>query len=373
MRIGLNATCFSTRPSGANQRFRHLFATLIRRNPDWHFVIYEPCDAEIRPWFLDLPNAEFRPTPLPAEGRFARLAAGLQYWEKALRADRLDLFETFHLPAVIAPECPTVLTIHDVRASRPEAPLAERLLARPVLHHALSRATLTLAVSDTIRDELRALRHDAAVETLYNGVIVEEFSAPADAAVAAVRAHWALPDQFVLTVGHIEARKNLTQLVEAIGVLRGRGLERPLVIIGNPGGAEDALNQSIAQHGLGDLVRVLGGVGHADLVAVYHAARVFAFPSRYEGFGIPLIEALAAGLPVAATDIPIFRELADAAARFFSLDNAPETADAIEALWSDRDLAAQLVRAGQARLALYSFEALADRLAGIYRRLAAGG
>lgn len=367
----MNATCFSARPSGANQRFRNLFGALIRRNPDWQFVIYEPRDAAIAAWFADCPNIEARPTPLPAEGRLARFGAGLGYWDKALRGDRLDLFEAFHLPAVIAPCCPTLLTVHDLRPVRPGASWAERLIARPVLHRALRKAALTLAVSDTIADELRAFHPGARVATLYNGVAAGDFVAPPAAVVDAVRARWALPAQFMLTVGHIEPRKNLLQLVEAVALLRAQGLERPLVIVGNPGGAERDLAQAIARLGLGDLVRVLSGVSHDDLVAMYHASRLLAFPSRYEGFGIPLIEAIAAGRPVVASDTPVFRELAGSAARFFALDDVPAAAAAIEAVWSDDNEAARLVAAGRALLPRFDFGQLADRLAGIYRTVAA--
>ncbi len=369
MRIGLNATCFSERPSGANQRFRHLYGALIRRNPDWQFIVYEPQDVRVARWFAPCPNVEARPTPIPAEGRVARLLAGRGYWNKALRADRLDLFEAFHLPAVIAPDCPTLLTIHDLRPVRPDAPLAERLVARPLLHRALSRAACTLAVSDTVAAELTAFHPGARVERLYNGVIPAEFAAPAPAVVADTSARWHLPARFLLAVGHIERRKNLPQLVEALALLRARGLERPLVVVGNPGGAERELAEAIARHGMGDLVQVLHGVSHADLLALYHACRAVVFPSAYEGFGIPLVEAIAAGRPVAVSDIPVFRELASEAAQFFPLGDAPATAAAIEALWSDPVLAARLVERGQALLPRFDFNRLADQLAALYRRI----
>ncbi|WP_088307278.1 glycosyltransferase family 4 protein, partial [Novosphingobium sp. B 225] len=317
------------------------------------------------------PNVEARPTPIPSEGRVARLLAGRGYWNKALRADRLDLFEAFHLPAVIAPDCPTLLTIHDLRPVRPDAPLAERLVARPVLHRALSRAAWTLAVSDTVAAELAAFHPGARVERLYNGVIPADFAAPAPEVLADTLNRWRLPEQFLLAVGHIERRKNLPQLVEALALLRAQGLDRPLVVVGNPGGAEEELAAAIARHGLGDLVRVLHGVSHADLLALYHASRAMVFPSAYEGFGIPMVEAMAAGRPVAASDTPVFRELAGDAAQFFPLGDAPATAAAIEALWSDPALAARLVERGQALLPRFDFAVLADQLAVLYRSIRA--
>lgn len=369
LRIGLNATCFSERPSGANQRFRHLLGALIRRQPDWHFIVYEPRDVRISAWFSGCPNVEARVTPLPAEGRLARLAAGLGYWRKALRADQLDLFEAFHLPAVIVPDCPTLLTIHDLRPVRPDAPFAERLIARPVLHHALARARLTLAVSDTVAEEIRAFHPGASVRRLYNGVCPADFAPRGEVACAATRARWALPERFVLSVGHLEPRKNIGQAIKAIALLRARGMIVSLVVVGNPGGEEAALKAAIARAGLGDQVRLLTGVGGDDLRAMYTLADLLVFPSAYEGFGIPLLEAMAAGLPIAASDTPVFRELADGAARFFALDDPADTAAAIADLWDSPQERAALAEAGRTRLAQYDFDRLADQLAAIYREV----
>jgi glycosyltransferase involved in cell wall biosynthesis len=320
-------------------------------------------------WFAPCPNVEARITPLPAEGRIARALAGLGYWRRALRADRLDLFESFHLPAVIAPDCPTLLTIHDLRPVRPDAAWAERLIARPVLHHALARARLTLAVSDTVGEELRAFHPGARVRRLYNGVRPEDLAHPGEAALAAARARWALPERFVLNVGHLEPRKNVAQAIDAIAVLRAQGRDVPLVVVGNPGGAEAALKAAVARHGLGERVRLLSGVGGDDLRSIYHLADLLLFPSAYEGFGIPLLEAMAAGLPIAASDTPVFREIAGGAARLFALGDCEDTADAIAALWGDPAERAALAEAGRARLARHDFAVLAEELAAIYREV----
>ena len=369
LRIGLNATCFTERPSGANQRFRHLLGALIRLRPDWHFIIYEPRDVRVAAWFAPCPNVEARVTPLPAEGRIARVAAGLGYWRPALRADRLDLFESFHLPAVIAPDCPTLLTIHDLRPVRSDAAFSERLIARPVLHHALARARLTLAVSDTVAEELRAFHPGARVRRVYNGVRPDDLAHPGEAALAAVRARWALPERFVLGVGHLEPRKNIAQAIDAIAVLRAQGRDVPLVVVGNPGGAEAPLQAAIAAQGLERRVRLLSGVSGDDLRAIYHLADLLLFPSAYEGFGIPLVEAMAAGLPIAASDTPVFRELAGGAARLFALGDPEGTAAAIAALSDDPAERAALAEAGRARLARHDFAVLAEELAAIYREV----
>jgi glycosyltransferase involved in cell wall biosynthesis len=180
-----------------------------------------------------------------------------------------------------------------------------------------------------------------------------------------------LPERFVLSVGHLEVRKNLAQAIDAIALLHQQGRDVPLVVVGNPGGNEAALAAAIADRSLATSVQLLHGVGSEDLRAMYHLADLLLFPSAYEGFGIPLIEAMAAGLPIAASDTPVFRELAQGAACFFALDDPAETAAAIAALWDEPAARAALVAAGKYRLARHDFAALADELAAIYREVSA--
>lgn len=370
MRVGLNATCFSDQPSGANQRFRLLYGALIRRNPAITFVVFEPADFRVSGWFEGLSNVETVVTPLPAEGRFRRLLAGLGYWRQALRRARLDLFEAFHLPAAIAPDCPTLLTIHDLRPLRPEAGWLERLIARPILHRALANSAGTIAVSEVVAEEIRALHPGARVETVANGVDTRSIRALTEDQAGEIAAELGLPAQYTLAVGHLEERKNLAQLVKAIAALRQAGLERPLILAGNDRGDRGKLERVIADLELGDLVRIIPGLDDRQIAALYHRCSVFAFPSRYEGFGIPLIEAMVAGKPIVASDTAVFREVAGKAALFFPLDDISATAQAIETAWSDPGERERLISAGADRIQTFDFDVLADRLAGIYRSIA---
>lgn len=113
MRVGLNATCFNNRPSGARQRFVGIYGELIKRNPDIEFVIYEPVDCEISPCFDNAANISTRRTPIsPSEGpRLRKVMRAFGYWQPALSNDKLDVFESFNLPLVRAPDCPTILTV----------------------------------------------------------------------------------------------------------------------------------------------------------------------------------------------------------------------------------------------------------------------
>jgi glycosyltransferase involved in cell wall biosynthesis len=371
MRIGLNATCFSSDPSGANQRFRLLYGAVIERNPQITFVIFEPRDFAVSSWFAKCSNVEVVQTPLLSRGRIARFFSGIGFWHRALKAAKLDLFECFHLPVVIAPDCPTLVTIHDLRPVRSDARWIERLLAKPVFHHALSRVAGTSTVSQSVAHELSTLNPSAPVHVVHNGSIAKPAGKDDEWDRSASLSELALPEQFMLTVGPIEPRKNQGQLVRAVAYLKREGVLRPLVIAGNDGGAGASLNALISQLDVAGLVTVVSGLSDSEIAELYQRCKLFAFPSSYEGFGIPLLEAMAAQKPILASDIPVFREVAGSAAAYFPLHDVPATAQAIESLWSDPARRVRLIEEGNKRIASFDFNRLADQLAAIYSNVLA--
>ncbi len=369
MRVGLNATCFNDRPSGANQRFLGLYGALIRQNPDIEFVVYEPSDQRIAAWFGNAPNVSARVTPIPSVGRMARVWSGFNYWRRRLREDKLDLFEAFHLPLVRAPDCPTILTIHDLRPLLDDTPLLTRAMSGLVLHDAFGRVDHLIAVSDAVAGEIRAFHPSANVSTVYNGVDPTSFAMPSTQAVAAIRARYALPESYLLAIGHLEARKNLPLLIDAVALLRARGAIRPLAIVGNDGGDRATIRRHIGEHGLQDLVTVIEHADDAAVRALYAGCEMLVFPSRYEGFGIPILEAMATDTPMVLADTEVFRELTSGQGLYFPIDDAQAAADAIERLWQQPIERMKQVQFGRARLQDFSFDVLADQIAARYAML----
>jgi glycosyltransferase involved in cell wall biosynthesis len=366
MRIGLNATCFNDRPSGANQRFFSIYREVVRQNPEIEFLLYEAADYSAGRHFAGATNVIARPTPLPSVGRLERTLRGVPFWSPALRADGVELFETFSLPLVVGAPCPVLLTIHDLRPIRQGEPLFARLAARGVLRHGLANARHVMAVSNTVKGEIVSLRAGTTVTTVYNGIDTSPFEHPAQD----VRSRWALPHEFLLSVGHIERRKNFGLLVDAVAALRDQGLVRPLVIAGRDGGALEALQRQIARQGLRDLITIIADADDAAVRGLYALCRLVVMPSRYEGFGIPLLEAMAAHRPLVTSDIPVFRELTDGKGAYFPVDDPKAAAAAIERVWSDPVERARLVAYGAERVGRFDLDSPARRIGAIYRDLA---
>jgi glycosyltransferase involved in cell wall biosynthesis len=373
LRIGLNATCYNERPSGARQRFIGLYGALVRRFPETEFIIYEPRDCAVSSWFGEAPNLRAVRTPLPSALRWNRSLRGLGYWRSQLAADRLDLFETFNLPLVRAPRCPTILTVHDAWETLAVVPMPERIVARATYRHALRGADRVITVSETMKRELQGLEPRASITTLYNGIDAGRFKAVSEASVEAVRQRLGLPPEFILAVGHVEKRKNYPPLIEAMVQLRDTRPDLSLVIVGNDSGELPALAGLIDQLGLRERVVIRQDVTDDELDAIYSLSRLVVFPSVYEGFGIPVLESMAVRRPIVLSDLPVFIELTEGKVEYFSPTDAKSIAAAIGRVLDSPERQRDLVSYGEGRIGDFDFDRLASELAEIHRKVLSRG
>lgn len=371
LRVGLNATCFNERPSGAKQRFLGIYGALTRRRQDIEFVVYEPTDCRVGRWFEGVPNVTARVTPFPSTRSIRKSLHALLYWRHQARRDRIDLFEQFHLPLVNAPKCPTLLTIHDIRSVLADVPPLKRALYAGVLHRSIAAADHIVTVSETMRGDIQAFHPSAGVSTIYNGIDAAHFrerrSAPEEA-----RQRLGLPKNFILAVGHLEARKNYLQLIRALAALRDGGRDVSLVIVGNYGVQDDRereIREEIAALGLIDRVRLLKEVSNKELADLYALCTIVAFPSTYEGFGIPVLEAMAAGRPIILSDIPVFRELTEGRGVYFKPNDTTEMATTIAGVLSSPARQSDIVAYGEQRVRAFSFLNLAAQVERLYESL----
>jgi alpha-1,3-rhamnosyl/mannosyltransferase len=177
-----------------------------------------------------------------------------------------------------------------------------------------------------------------------------------------------LPEQYVLYVGSNKPHKNLVLLVEAWAALQPASL--PLVIAGVWDTRYPEAQQQAELMALGKTVRFLGPVAEADLPTLYTAALLFIFPSKYEGFGLPVLEAMACGTPVACSNTSCLPEVAGDAALMFDPTSVEAIADTIGCLLQDSDLRVELRERGLARAAQFSWQQTAQQTLYLYRQLA---
>jgi glycosyltransferase involved in cell wall biosynthesis len=183
---------------------------------------------------------------------------------------------------------------------------------------------------------------------------------------AATLRKYGLPGEFLLFVGATEARKNLPRLIEALAVVHRRFRPVPLVLVGREGGDHARVLAEIRARGLEAWVRLPGYLPESEVGALYRAASAFVFPSYCEGFGLPLLEAMACGLPSAASDVSALPEVGGDAALYFRPEDPEDIAAKIIRLLSDEDLRALLRARGRERARAFTWEKTAAETLAFY-------
>jgi glycosyltransferase involved in cell wall biosynthesis len=271
-------------------------------------------------------------------------------------------------PAAIppAPEgAKLVVTVHDLAfETYPAAFDAKwRWLYRAGLKAAMSRADALIVPSGSTAEDLRTRGADAGK---IHVIPLAAPDPPARSDPAEVVARLRVPVPFILSVGTIEPRKNQVRLVRAYRrVIERTGLPHTLVLCGPNGWGEDELLHELAIGGTGRVLRT-GGLDPDDVDALYRSADAMAYPSLYEGFGLPVVEALSRGVPTVTSDASSIPEVAGDAALLVNPADEDALADALERLLTDRELAARLREAGPEQAARFSWSRTARATLDVY-------
>jgi glycosyltransferase involved in cell wall biosynthesis len=270
----------------------------------------------------------------------------------------------------------SVFTLHDLAYLLfPEHHLLRnRIYLRTMMPRFLRRADRIIAVSEhTRRDALRSYPLDPEkIEVIPEGVEPRFRSDVGRDAVADVRRRLGLPDRFILSVGTIEPRKNHATLVEAYASLREQHPDVGLVIAGGRGWLYERFFERVRSLGLEGHVVFTGHVPDEDMPALFNAAEVFAFPSEFEGFGLPPLEAMACGVPVVCSDAASLPEVVGDAGVLVPPRDVGAWIRAIDRLLSDAPLRAGFGARGLARARRFSWDAAAERTLEVYRSVLAG-
>lgn len=264
---------------------------------------------------------------------------------------------------------PTVLTVHDLIFRH--LPEHHKPLNRWYLNLALPlycrRATHIIAISEcTRRDLMAAYDLPPGRITVVHEAADPRFHSQPPEAVDAVRARYGLPERYILFVGTVEPRKNLTRLLEAFEAVHSTGLTDGLVIVGRRGWLYGDFFARLERSPVREAVRFPGYVPDEYLPAIYAGAQALAFPSLYEGFGLPALEAMACGTPVACSDASALPEVAGEAALYFDPRNVASIIDALRGLLDDADLRADLEERGLRRAAKFSWSRVANETRAVY-------
>jgi glycosyltransferase involved in cell wall biosynthesis len=299
-------------------------------------------------------------------------------WEQAVApiAARRAAVDVLHGPVNVVPllrSTPSIVTVHDLAFLRfPEQyPSLQRRYLHRLTRQSVLRADLTIAVSGHTRaDVIELLGADPGrVIAVPNGVDEEFSPRRGTRELDAFRKERDLPEEFILFVGTLQPRKNLEGLIRAYARLDPT--ERlPLVIVGSPGWMYQGIFDTLARHRLERDVIFAGYADSQSLPLWYSAASVFVYPSLYEGFGLPVLEAMACGTPVITSDTSSLPEVVGDAGLTVDPTDIDAMSMSIQRLLNDGALRNDLRRRGVERARAFSWRQTAERTANLYRRVA---
>lgn len=268
-----------------------------------------------------------------------------------IKIPRCDLFWSPHYNVPLMPikAKKSIVTIHDA-CHLALGSFAERTYARIVMHRALHRSNTVITVSQFSKDEIQRRLGERDIDVIAMGVNHEQFKRVSDPNVTdAIRRKYELPEKFILFVGNLKPHKNLDRLVQAFA--KASLPQRRLVIVGKGKPVENTLS--------------MGQVPDEDIAAIYSMAELFVFPSFYEGFGLPPLEAMSCGCPTAISKAASMPEVCGDASLYFHPERTEEIADAIVKIATDDQLRKTLVIKGFERVKRFTWMQTAHR----YREL----
>jgi glycosyltransferase involved in cell wall biosynthesis len=356
VRIGLNLLYLVPGAVGGTEIYaRHLVTALARLRPDDELVVFAA--EEAAPTLRFPAEVEVRRLPVKARAKPLRIAAEMALLPGAAARARVDLLHSVGTTSPLVAGRPSVVTIHDLIYEHFPAtfPPAARLGLKALVGPGARRATRVHAISEfTKRDVVERLGVPAErVDVVLNGYGISP--AGAVTSPSKLRERFGLGDgRVVLCVSAALEHKNLTRLIEAM-----RGVDARLVVAGHGGRERFADDEGVT---------FTGWVDEADLEGLYRLAACAVYPSLFEGFGMPALEAMARGVPLACSNATSLPEVAGDAAELFDPRDTRAMAQAIRRVLNDRDRAAELVARGRRRVDAFSWERCASGLWRVYER-----
>jgi glycosyltransferase involved in cell wall biosynthesis len=306
-----------------------------------------PVDPTLTPTITQL--------PLPGNSSVRRLFSDLARLGERWKADVVHA--TYVAPYRL--RCPVVVSVHDVSFKRfPEYfSRRDRLLFSMLLPSSLRRSAAILTLSSHSRDEIRYFYPGLRVPVHVVPAAPSQVFRPLNPlVVSTILSRLQVRRPFLLAVGSVQPRKNLARLVEAFAEVRRDHPALHLVLVGPRGFRAAALQETIVARGLADAVQLLGYVSDDELAALYNGAIALVYPSVYEGFGLPVVEAMACGRPVIAANTSSLPEVAGEAALLVDPFDVSALRDAMQRLVANPQEANELAARGLARVTQFSWE-----------------
>ncbi|WP_448702996.1 glycosyltransferase family 4 protein [Mucilaginibacter sp. AW1-3] len=371
MRIGYEAKRAFLNTTGLGNYSRELIRMMAANYPENEYYLYTP---KIKPnkQFEFLSQIKQVETKTPKSDYFTSLwrSRGVVF---DLKHDHINLYHglSHELPIGISDSgIKSVVTIHDLIFKRfPQYfGLVSRQIYAAKIKYACKHADRIIAVSEKTKADLVQLMnvHPEMIEVLYQGCDDSFRVKQSETHLAEVKAKYNLPEKYILNVGTIEPRKNLMLLAKALLYLPK---DTRLVVVGKQGKYFELVKKYITEHRLTEQVLFIDNAVFADLPAIYQGAQLFVYPSRYEGFGIPVLEALVSGVPVIAAKGSCLEEAGGPDSLYCDPDDETDLTEKIRQVLDSPELRQKMIAAGLLYSRKFDEKKLAAQLMDLYNKV----
>ncbi len=376
MHIGLNAHLLSSSKSYRAAGINWYIYNLLQHLPDAvdkHSLTVFLGDKEASRSF---PRMRTRVTALPTRNPAIRILWE-QLWQPVqLRREGIDLLHSLAFVQPVALGCAGVVTIYDLSfiLFPQRLPPWRRTYLRLGTSLSARRARRIIAISSSTKHDIVRLLgvSESRVDVVACGVDEDFRPIENEEQLDALRTRWHLPPEMLLFVGTLEPRKNLTTLLRSYALLRQRFDPPPLVVGGPKGWHHEEVFSLAEELGLQEQVLFPGYIPREELPLWYNAASLFVYPSLYEGFGLPALEAMACGTPVVTSNTSALPEVVGDAGLLVEPTDAEEMADAMHRVLADLELRDTLRGKGLERAKAFSWQRAAQETAKTYDRAMSG-
>jgi glycosyltransferase involved in cell wall biosynthesis len=371
MKIGYDAKRAFLNNTGLGNFSRWLIKTTAEYYPENTYLLYTPKlkPNKWRTFFDSFPNIKI----ITPAGKYLTALWRSKGVVSNLKADCIDIYHglSYELPLGIGQSgIKSVVTIHDLIFLRfPQYySWINRLIYTAKTKRACKTADKVIAISERTKQDLVELLHidPDKIEVIYQGCAPEFGIKQSSEQKATAKHKYNLPEQFILNVGTIEERKNLMLLAKAMRHLK---TNIPVVVVGKATPYLDEVKAFLAANNLTDKMLFRHDVSFDDLPAVYQSARLFVYPSRYEGFGIPVLEALVSGIPVIAATGSCLEEAGGEYSRYVTPNDERELAKKADEVLNDSGLQQSMIAAGLDYAQRFEDRNLAAQLMNVYQQI----
>ncbi|MDD2900151.1 MAG: glycosyltransferase family 1 protein [Desulfuromonadaceae bacterium] len=380
MRVGLNAISFAPRRIGGMETyFRNLLAALLGQDTETEYLLL--CDGKYAGEFpesghrLQVRTFDYAPGSLKWFTRgVCRNLAGIDPLAGRIKSLPVDVIH--HPFTVLTPPrsgIRSVLTFHDMQHEfYPDFfPAWELRKKRLTYRQSVEEATRIIAISQHVKDCLveRYQADPSVIDVIYQGCSPAYRLIHDNESIVRIRNAYGLDKPYMLYPAATWPHKNHKRLLEAISMIRDDcGFDGLLVLTGIEMQAHTVIKDEINRLGLAKQVKILGYLPTADLPALYNCARLMVFPSLFEGFGIPLVEAMACGCPVVCAGATSLPEVVGSAGMLFDPRDAEGMAETIWSAWSDEGVLAGMRERGLERVRLFDWDDTARKTIAVYKK-----